>query len=126
MIEIDTCKQYLFKQIELIDPKIICTLGKYSTQLLLDTTAGISGLRGQVFKISGRYILPINHPAAALYTPSRMQLLRDDFKKARKLLDSYSVPDSPVKVNGTIDAGTGRISGETECQPPDSEQLGLF
>ena len=45
--EIDTCKEYLFEQINIIDPKIICTLGKYSTQLILDTSHGITGLRGK-------------------------------------------------------------------------------
>lgn len=84
--EINQCKIYLFKQIEMIDPAIICTLGKYSTQLLLNTDEGISGLRGRIFKINGRYVLPINHPAAALYTPSRFEILKMDFKRIAKVV----------------------------------------
>src|SRR3989304_6701605 len=56
--EINICKDFLFRQIEIIDPKIICTLGKYSTQLVLNTSEGITRLRGQNFKINGRFILP--------------------------------------------------------------------
>ncbi|MCE5328775.1 uracil-DNA glycosylase, partial [bacterium] len=84
--EIDSCKNYLFKQIEIIEPIVICTLGKYSTQLILNTEEGISGLRGKVFKIGNRYILPINHPAAALYTPSRLEILKVDFKRAAEVI----------------------------------------
>ncbi|MBN1298137.1 MAG: uracil-DNA glycosylase, partial [Actinobacteria bacterium] len=87
IIEINTCKPYLFRQIEVIDPAVICTMGRYSTQLILDTQAGISSLRGNIYKKSGRIILPINHPAAALYTRSRMQFLKEDFIKLKKILD---------------------------------------
>jgi uracil-DNA glycosylase len=87
--EINACKGYLLRQIEIIDPRIICTLGKYSTQLLLDTSAGISGLRGKVFMIENRVILPINHPAAVLYTPSRLEILKEDFKRIKMIFDSY-------------------------------------
>src|SRR4030043_700607 len=86
--EINICKDYLMEQIKIIDPKIICTMGKYSTQLLLNTDRGITGLRGNVYKINNRIIMPINHPAAALYTPSRMEILRQDFQKIKKLIDS--------------------------------------
>jgi uracil-DNA glycosylase family 4 len=88
-VEINACKGYLSRQIEIIDPRIICTLGKYSTQLLLDTSAGISGLRGKVFMIENRVILPINHPAAVLYTPSRLEILKEDFKRIKMIFDSY-------------------------------------
>ncbi|MBC7333598.1 MAG: uracil-DNA glycosylase [Actinobacteria bacterium] len=84
--EINSCKCYLFKQIEIIDPKIICTLGKHSTQLILNTQAGITSLRGRVFKIGKRLILPINHPAAALYTPSKMSVLREDFLRIERFI----------------------------------------
>ncbi len=87
LTEINTCKQYLFEQIEIIDPAIICTMGRYSTQLVLNTTEGITKLRGNIFKINGRLILPINHPAAALYAPSRMQILKEDFNRIKSVLD---------------------------------------
>jgi DNA polymerase len=87
LTEIDTCKPYLFEQIEIIDPAIICTLGKYSTQLILDTTEGITKLRGNIFKVNGRLVLPINHPAAALYAPSRISVLKEDFNRIKSVLD---------------------------------------
>lgn len=84
--EINLCKNYLFEQIKIIQPLIICTLGKYSTQLLLNTEEGITGLRGRVFKIDDEYVLPINHPAAALYTPSRFEILKIDFIRVAKVI----------------------------------------
>src|SRR4030042_5206969 len=86
--EINICKDYLLQQIKIIDPKIICTLGKFSTQLLLNTSKGITGLRGKVFNIDKRIVMPINHPAAALYMPSKMEILKQDFQKIKKLIDS--------------------------------------
>ncbi|MDD3819095.1 MAG: uracil-DNA glycosylase [Actinomycetota bacterium] len=86
--EVNICKGYLMEQIKIIDPKIICTMGRYSTQLLLNTDRGINGLRGRVYKMDNRIIMPINHPAAALYTPSRMDILRQDFQKIKNLIDS--------------------------------------
>lgn len=88
--EINLCKGYLFKQLEIIDPAIICTMGRYSTRLVLETDQGINTLRGKVFRIGSRIIIPINHPAAALYTPSRLQLLKDDFIRIKTVFDKIS------------------------------------
>ena len=107
--EINICKNYLFRQLDIINPKIICTMGRHSTQLLLNTSTGINMLRGRVFKgQGGRIIIPINHPAAALYTPSRLQLLKEDFNRLRSILDNieniYSADngifiETPLKEN---------------------------
>jgi len=115
--EINTCKGYLLEQIKIIDPKVICTLGKFSTQLLLNTNKGISSLRGKVYKINNRLIMPINHPAAALYTPSKMEILRQDFQKIKKLIET----------NGKV-AGYQEdiLSMEAENEEDKGEQLGLF
>lgn len=94
--EINTCKQYLFEQIEIIDPAIICTLGKYSTQLILNTTEGITKLRGNIFKINGRLVLPINHPAAAMYAPSRISVLKEDFNRIKSVLDKSALDKSVI------------------------------
>ncbi len=115
--EIESCKGYLMEQIEIIDPKIICTMGKFSTQVLLDTNKGITGLRGKVFKINGRLVMPINHPAAALYTPSRMEILMQDFQKIKKLVDSGADTEVLQDDLSTIENESGEKS---------SEQLGLF
>jgi uracil-DNA glycosylase len=100
--EIITCKQYLFEQIEIIDPAVICTLGKYSTQLILNTTEGITKLRGNIFKINGRLVLPINHPAAALYSPSRISVLREDFNRIKTVFDK-SVFDKQVQDKSALE-----------------------
>jgi uracil-DNA glycosylase len=100
--EIITCKQYLFEQIEIIDPAVICTLGKYSTQLILNTTEGITKLRGNIFNVNGRLVLPINHPAAALYTPSRISVLKEDFNRIKTVFDK-SVLDKPVPDKTALD-----------------------
>jgi DNA polymerase len=134
--EINTCKKYLFSQIEIIDPLIVCTLGRYSTQLILDTSTGINKLRGRVFRISDRLIVPINHPAAALYTPSRMQILKDDFKKVRDLLDNYQNPESitqvdeiqvqPQQGNGNKSMDSKEANDRETPESSDEKQLGLF
>jgi len=115
--EIDACKGYLFRQIEIIDPKIICTMGKFSTQVLLNTYKGITGLRGKIFKVNNRIVMPINHPAAVLYTPSRMEILRQDFQKIKKLIES-----KPEEAGYQEDI----VSIESGSEDNTSEQLGLF
>jgi len=117
MEEINVCKDYLLRQIKIIDPKIICTLGKFSTQLLLNTDKGITGLRGKVFNIDNHIIMPINHPAAALYMPSKMEILKQDFQKIKKLINS----------NGDLSPYQEDISSlESEDEKDKDEQLGLF
>lgn len=121
--EINTCKGYLMEQIKIIDPGIICTMGRYSTQLLLNTDRGINSLRGKVYKIDNRIIMPINHPAAALYTPSRMEILRQDFQKIKKLIDSG------FDLSCLSGEMLGQVSQENEAKKYEenkNEQLGLF
>jgi uracil-DNA glycosylase len=88
--EIEACKPYLFRQVELIEPTVICTLGNFATKLLTGSQTGISRVHGvpQVHQLGQRtvQIFPIYHPAAGLRTPSVKQLLRDDFKKLPGLL----------------------------------------
>ncbi len=115
--EIEACKGYLFKQIEIIDPKLICTMGKYSTQLLLNTNKGITGLRGKVYKVNNRIIMPINHPAAVLYSPSKMEVLRQDFQKINKIVESGEETDGYRE---------DILSLEAESEENKGEQLGLF
>ena len=118
--EINTCKGYLLEQIKIIDPKIICTLGKFSTQLLLNTDKGINTLRGKVFKVDSRIIMPINHPAAVLYAPSRMEILKQDFQKIKRLIDSDS--EMPA-----VEEDILNLESETTGDKQDKDkQLGLF
>lgn len=106
--EIEACQPWLYEQIDLIDPKVICTLGNFSTRLLLGKPAGISRVRGQRFKYRGRCLIPTFHPAAILHggrQSSAMSQMEDDFRLIAKTLEEMSAQPEP---------------------DPDAEQLGLF
>src|SRR3954454_16826477 len=107
--EIEACKPYLYKKIELIEPKVICTLGNFATKLLTGDPTGITKVHGrpQDREVGGRVVklFPIFHPAAALRTDSVKQLLRDDFAKLPPLLAEHT---------------------EEKAEAGDAEQLGLF
>jgi uracil-DNA glycosylase len=88
--EIDTCKPYLYKQVELIEPKVVCTLGNFATKLLTRSSRGIRSVRGraQIHELGGRRvrIYPLYHPAAALRTPAVKAELQEDFARLPELL----------------------------------------
>ena len=63
--EIDTCKPFLLQQIQLINPKLVCTLGNFATQTLLERKVGITKVRGQVITRDQFLVFPLLHPAAA-------------------------------------------------------------
>ncbi len=105
--EIDICKDYLYAQIDFINPQVICTLGNFATKLILKKNVGITSVRGKLFKVGGRLVLPIYHPAAALYTPSYLPSLEKDFITMKKVIEKE------IKIH---------IEDEMESK----EQLGLF
>jgi len=78
--EIEACWPWMQAQIDAIRPKVICTLGRYSMARFLPN-AKISSAHGQVKKVGGYVILPLYHPAAALYQGSLRATLEEDFKK---------------------------------------------
>ncbi len=82
-LEIEACRPYLFEQVRLIEPRVVCTLGNFATKLLSGNPAGITRVRGtpQVHELGGRavFLLPLFHPAAALRTPAVKETLRGDF-----------------------------------------------
>ena len=102
--EIDECKPWLKEQIDLIDPRIICTLGNFATQLLLGKKTGITKVRGQRFDWRGRVLIPTFHPAAILRSGSAglaMQQIEQDFLLIRKTLDETPAPaDDPSEQLG--------------------------
>ena len=89
-LEIEACRPYLFEQVRLIEPTVICTLGNFATKLLSGNPAGITKVRGapQVHELGGRtvFLLPLFHPAAALRTPAVKETLREDFATLPDLL----------------------------------------
>src|SRR5438309_6317018 len=97
--EIEACSDYLQRQVELIEPRVVCTLGNFSTKLLRGDPAGITRLHGrpEVRTIGGRAVrlYPLYHPAAALYTPAMLETLRSDFERIPAVL-AGPVPQQPA------------------------------
>ena len=99
--EIDACQDYLFRQLELIEPRVVCTLGNFATKLLRgDPGTGITRLHGreEIRRIGPRTVrlYPLYHPAAALYTPSMVETLRADFARIPELL-ALPAPEQPPR-----------------------------
>jgi DNA polymerase len=117
--EIEACKPFLFEQVRLIEPTVVCTLGNFATKLLSGSPTGITRIHGvpQSRELGGRgvILLPLFHPAAALRTPSVKQALRDDFDLLPKLLEK--APPS----RGSADDPTG-----ADEPPAADDQMGLF
>ena len=78
--ETQACLPYLEKQIEIINPEFICTLGNSSAKTLLNTEIGISKLRGKFVEYKGRKLMPTYHPAALLRNPSLKKDVWEDMK----------------------------------------------
>jgi DNA polymerase len=84
--EVETCEPFLFRQIDVIKPKVIVALGKFGAQTLLRTLDPISRLRGRVFEYRGAKLIPTFHPAYLLRNPSSKREVWEDMKLVRKLL----------------------------------------
>jgi DNA polymerase len=131
--EIEMCRDYLDRQIELIEPRVICTLGNFSTKLLRADNTGISRIHGQeeVRVIGPRAVrlYPLFHPAAALYTPSTLETLRVDFLRIPELL-ALPVPDQPEpgpevpELEDVPEREPEVVAAAAAADPAD--QLGLF
>jgi uracil-DNA glycosylase family 4 len=90
--EVETCKPFLMQQIQMIKPKLVCTLGNWATQTLLERKVGITKVRGQAFYLKDFVLFPLLHPAAALHQGSMLDPLKEDFKKLCAFLDRHSRP----------------------------------
>src|SRR5947208_2111236 len=88
--EIASCESHLFRQIEFIQPKLVATLGNFATKLLSGKPLGITRVHGREQEVMlgpSRVVLyPLYHPAAALYTPSMLKVLSDDFARIPSLI----------------------------------------
>jgi DNA polymerase len=82
--EVARCRPFLMKQIELLKPKVICTLGVFATQMLLDTKSPLTVLRGQVHEVNGLKVIPTYHPAACLRYPKFKTAVWEDVQLLRK------------------------------------------
>jgi DNA polymerase len=98
--EIAACRPWLDAQIRLVDPKVVVTLGNFAAKTLLETTTGITRLRGRTYPFQGRVLLPTFHPAAALHAqgrrtagPSPLEAMEGDFRVLAELLAARSPVD---------------------------------
>ena len=134
--EIEECEPYLLRQIDLIEPRVICTLGNFATKLLSGSPQGITKVHGrpQICRLGRRAVrlYPLFHPAAALRTEAVLSLLRQDFERLPGLLaepppaiagePNASAPASDPDGGGRI-ASSGR---QVDSQLSPAEQLDLF
>jgi uracil-DNA glycosylase family 4 len=94
--EVDTCKPFLLQQIQMISPKLVCTLGNWATQTLLGRKVGITKVRGQSIPLKDFVMFPMLHPAAALHQGGLLEPLREDFRKLKAYLDKVkTAPPAP-------------------------------
>ncbi len=98
--EIEACEGHLFRQIELIEPTLVATLGNFATKLLSGKPHGITRVHGapQEARVGGRSVTlyPLYHPAAALYTPAMLRTLEEDFRRIPTLLARAAPEPAPV------------------------------
>jgi uracil-DNA glycosylase len=111
--EIEACRAYLDRQIELVDPKVIVTLGRYSMARWFPA-ARISHIHGKARKIGKHLVVPMYHPAAALHQPSLRQEVVDDFRKLPQVLAEAG--ESSPEPGGEQD----------EASADQAQQLSLF
>ncbi|MGH2996110.1 MAG: uracil-DNA glycosylase [Gaiellaceae bacterium] len=115
--EIESCEPHLFRQIELIEPKLVATLGNFATKLLSGKQIGITRVHGmeQETTVGGNRVVlyPLYHPAAALYTPKMLEVLQQDFARIPELLGRAATPAEPEPEPAAL-------------APEPAVQLGLF
>ena len=119
--EVETCKPFLMQQIDLIRPKLVCTLGNWATQTLLERKVGITKVRGQAFYLKNFVLFPLLHPAAALHQGGLLEPLREDFKKLKEFVDRHSKEQTPAE--NTQATPTQALHLESPDQP---HQMDLF
>jgi uracil-DNA glycosylase len=122
--EIAACRPWLDAQIRLVDPRVVVTLGNFAARTLLETTTGITRLRGRTHPFQGRVLLPTFHPAAALHAqgrrtagPSPLEAMEGDFRVLAELLAAAKPAPEP-------EPAPDEAAPVDEDRP--SEQLGLF
>jgi uracil-DNA glycosylase family 4 len=117
--EIEACEAHLFRQLELIRPTVVATLGNFATKLLSGRPDGITRVHGreQTVKVGGQAVTlyPIFHPAAALYTPRMLAVLEEDFARIPALIGREPVPVALPPILQPVPEPVAQV-----------EQLGLF
>jgi DNA polymerase len=117
--EVETCKPFLMQQIAMIRPKLVCTLGNWATQTLLERKVGITKVKGQAFYMKDFVIFPLLHPAAALHQGNLLDTLKADFKKLKEFLDKNTQSAEPA-------AATAIATPILHIEPLQPTQMDLF
>ena len=99
--EVETCKPFLLQQIELIKPHLVCSMGNFATQTLLERKVGITKVHGQPFQLKEFRLFPLFHPAAALHNERLRPQLQEDFQKLKRILDAMGVRRQEPAVPGS-------------------------
>ncbi len=123
--EIETCKPFLLKQIELIQPRLVCTLGNFATQTLLERKVGITKVRGRMIRLAHFVVFPLLHPAAALHQGNLRTPLKEDFQKLKQVLDDMSQTPSLSDTNSPQKLGEPHGT-DTETPVASPVQMNLF
>src|SRR5215213_8813876 len=118
--EVEACQSYLLSQVELIQPRVVCTLGNFATKLLRGDPTGITRLHGrdEVRVIGPRAVrlYPLFHPAAALYTPANVEVLRRDMGRLPGLL-ALPEPEQPPAPEPLPDPAAVQAESRPEAAP---------
>ena len=122
--EIEACESHLFRQMELIQPRVVATLGNFATKLLSGKQHGITRVHGtpQEATVGGRRVVlyPLYHPAAALYTPAMLRTLEEDFGRIPALLErDLQAPAPVIQLSVRPEPAAAPLTAA-------QEQLGLF
>ena len=117
--EVETCKPFLLQQIQMIRPKLVCTLGNWATQTLLERKVGITKVKAQAFYMKDFVLFPLLHPAAALHQGGLLDTLKADFKKLKEFLDRNTKPADPT-------SSTAPATPTLQIDPPTPSQMDLF
>jgi len=137
--EIAACRDHLFRQVQIIRPRLICTLGNFATKLLSGRPDGISRVHGCELEISlggtPTVLYPLYHPAAALYMPTMRSVLQEDFARIPGLISGAEAAPSPAAAppepTRTPDGDGPRTDVAVSSDPPPpgvrpATQLDLF
>lgn len=119
--EVETCKPFLMEQIGLIKPNLVCTLGNWATQTLMERKVGITKVRGQAFYMKDFVMFPLFHPAAALHQGNLLPTLKEDFKKLKDYLDKIRKTAESSSAKSAADGG-----GSGQEQAAAATQMSLF
>ena len=119
--EISACRHWLDEQINLLDPKIIVTLGRFSMARFIEN-ARIGRIHGQAFEIEGRKVVTMYHPAASLHNPALKNTMLADFAKLGGIIKKLS--PTPISVPATVEVKSPPENSEEEPDTP--VQLTLF